>query len=217
LMSENSSRSVACERVAISEQRKKLKRNFRYFASEVRVTHVKFAFAKPDANSPLSTRSRALYSRAAKGRNPLQSERDLVKASDANSVGSSAPSKDGALRVIIVDDNQGTTNALSKLVRKAGFEPTGYLSGQDALDALDGSPDGVPSAAVVDIHLPDINGLVLAQKLRERFGPTTPIIVVSGDTSMATLRSLSLIGATYFFPKPMNSAALVDQLKKLTR
>jgi DNA-binding response OmpR family regulator len=143
----------------------------------------------------------------------------LSQAFDAESLRpSAAPNGNPApQRVIIVDDNRGTTDALSMLVRKAGFEASAYLSGQDALDALDGSPDGTPSAAVIDIHLPDINGLVLAQKLRERFGPTTPIIVVSGDTSMETLRSLSKIGATYFFPKPMNSAALVDQLKKLTR
>ena len=136
----------------------------------------------------------------------------MVKASDAESIGTSAKSP----RVMIVDDNRGTTDALSMLVRKAGFEPTGYLSGQDALDALEGSSATMPSAAVVDIHLPDINGLVLAQKLRERFGPTTPIIVVSGDTSIATLKSLSHIGATYFFPKPMNSAALVERLRELT-
>jgi DNA-binding response OmpR family regulator len=116
---------------------------------------------------------------------------------------------------MIVDDNKGTTDALSLLVQKAGFEPLGCLSGRQALAALDGGGT-TPSAAVIDIHLPDINGLALAQELRERFGPTTPIIIVSGDTSMATLRSLANAGATYFFPKPMNSAALVDQLKNLT-
>jgi DNA-binding response OmpR family regulator len=121
--------------------------------------------------------------------------------------------------VMIVDDNQGTTNALSLIVRKAGFEPRGYLCAQEALDALDGvdgSSAVKPMAAVIDIHLPDINGLVLVQKIRERLGATTPIIVVSGDTSMETLRSLPHVGATYFFPKPMNAGALVEQLKKLT-
>jgi DNA-binding response OmpR family regulator len=121
--------------------------------------------------------------------------------------------------VMIVDDNQGTTKALSSLVRKAGFEPRGCLCAQEALDALDGA-DGSsackPMAAVIDIHLPDMNGLVLIQRIRERLGATTPIIVVSGDTSMETLRSLPHVGATYFFPKPMNAGALVEQLKKLT-
>ena len=63
---------------------------------------------------------------------------------------------------------------------------------------------------------PDISGLIVAQKLRSRFGSTIPIIVVSGDTSMETINSLSHIGATYFFSKPLNSAALVQELKRLT-
>src|SRR5439155_1597812 len=73
-----------------------------------------------------------------------------------------------------------------------------------------------PCAAVIDIHLPDISGLIVAQKLRSRFGATIPIIVVSGDTSMETIKALSHIGATYFFSKPISAAALVEQLKTLT-
>ena len=116
--------------------------------------------------------------------------------------------------VIIVDDNQAITTALSLLLRTAGFEPIGCLCGQEALDA---SADATPAAAVIDIHLPDMNGLVLAQKLRARFGPETPIIIVSGDTSRETLGSLPHVGATYFFSKPVNPTALVEELKRLTR
>jgi DNA-binding response OmpR family regulator len=134
-----------------------------------------------------------------------------------NASGQSRVATTDSPTVMIVDDNQSVTSALSSLMRKAGFEPVGCLCGQEALDALDAAPQARPSAAVVDIHLPDINGLVLAQKMRERLGPNTPIIVVSGDTSMETLRSLSHVGATYFFPKPVNPAALVEKLKSLTR
>jgi DNA-binding response OmpR family regulator len=68
---------------------------------------------------------------------------------------------------------------------------------------------------VLDIHLPDINGLVLANKLRDRLGAEIPIIIVSGDTSMETIKSLSHVGATYFFSKPVNPNVLVQRLKEL--
>jgi DNA-binding response OmpR family regulator len=116
--------------------------------------------------------------------------------------------------ILIVDDNQAVTRALSVLVRDAGFRPVACHCGQDALAAIDRMK---LSAAVIDIHLPDINGLVLSQKLRERLGPETPIIVVSGDTSMENLRSLQHVGATYFFPKPVNSQHLIEQLKEFVR
>ena len=125
------------------------------------------------------------------------------------SVISSQPS---ATHVLIVDDQPMVTRALSKLLRDAGFEPATCHTGTEALVY---SESAAPAAAVLDIHLPDINGLILAQLLRTRFGPTTPIIVVSGDNSMETIRSLQHVGATHFFSKPVNAGALVERLKEL--
>jgi DNA-binding response OmpR family regulator len=113
-----------------------------------------------------------------------------------------------------VDDNQSVAKALSQFIGRAGFDAIPCYSGGDAISFAE--QHAPPAAAVVDVHLPDINGLVLAQKLRTLFGPTTPIIVVSGDTSMETLKSLSHVGAAHFFPKPLNPAALVERLKELT-
>ena len=137
----------------------------------------------------------------------------VVNASAAGA--GSADDAHGVCDVLVVDDNPLVNKALATLLRRAGFIPIPCHRGGDALDYVDRF-DTPPCAAVVDIHLPDISGLILAQKLRARFGPETPIVVVSGDTSMETINSLSHIGATYFFPKPVNAAALVDQLKHLT-
>lgn len=115
-------------------------------------------------------------------------------------------------RVLIVDDQQPVTRALSALIRNAGFDPHACHTGGEALAY---SESAKPAAAVVDIHLPDINGLILVQMMRARFGPAMPIIVVSGDTSMETIKSLSHVGATYFFSKPVNAGALVEKLKGL--
>jgi DNA-binding response OmpR family regulator len=115
--------------------------------------------------------------------------------------------------ILVVDDNRMVTKALSALIRAAGYAPVACHSGADAMRFAADEP--TPGAAVVDIHLPDINGLVLSQKLRERFGPNTPIVVVSGDTSMETIKSLPHVGATYFFPKPVNSTMLMGRLKEL--
>jgi DNA-binding response OmpR family regulator len=114
--------------------------------------------------------------------------------------------------VLVVEDNFGVANALASVIRKAGFDATACHSGADALDHCRVAK---PAAAVLDIHLPDINGLVLATKLRERLGGETPIIIVSGDNSIATIKSLSHAGATYFFSKPVNPNILVERLREL--
>ncbi len=112
--------------------------------------------------------------------------------------------------ILIVDDNHSVTHALSFLLQDAGYAPMVFNDGHAALDF---ARDNVPAAALVDIHLPDINGLVLSRQFRDFFGPDVPIIVLSGDTSMENLNSLPYAGATYFFSKPINSISLLEQLR----
>ena len=121
------------------------------------------------------------------------------------------PAKTSA-RVLVVEDNFGVANALASVIRKAGFDATACHCGADAMDFVRVAR---PQAAVLDIHLPDINGLVLANKLRDHLGGEVPIIIVSGDTSMETIKSLSHVGATYFFSKPVNCSVLIARLKEL--
>ena len=114
--------------------------------------------------------------------------------------------------ILLIDDNRVVTKALATLMKAAGYDSYSCHCGADALSYADGN---TPAAAVVDIHLPDINGLILSRTLRDRFGPNTPIIIVSGDTSMENINSLPHAGATYFFSKPVNSGHLIERLREL--
>jgi len=113
--------------------------------------------------------------------------------------------------ILVVDDNETVAKALRLILTDAGFEVAAFQSGLAALRYVEGDP---PAAALIDIHLPDINGLVLTQRLREMLGPDTPLLVLSGDTSMETLNSLPHVGATYFFPKPLQTNQLIERLRE---
>ncbi len=115
-------------------------------------------------------------------------------------------------RILIVDDNQPTARALAALLKGASYDTAVAFRGGEALEHADRG--GEFAAAIVDIHLPDISGLVVVQRLRDRLGPDVPIIVLSGDTSMPTLNSLPHVGATYFFSKPVNSGQLLDRIRE---
>jgi DNA-binding response OmpR family regulator len=116
--------------------------------------------------------------------------------------------------ILIVDDNEPTANALAKILGNARFNTAVSYRGADAVAYAQQNPI---SAAVVDLHLPDLSGLVVTQKLRERLGPGTPIIILSGDTSMEMLNALPHVGATYFFSKPVNSSHLVERIQELVK
>jgi CheY-like chemotaxis protein len=114
-------------------------------------------------------------------------------------------------KILIVDDNQPTARALAALLGGANYATATAFRGADALER---ARTGNFAAAIVDIHLPDISGLVVSQKLREMLGPDVPIIVLSGDTSMQMLNSLPHVGATYFFSKPVNASQLVERMRE---
>jgi DNA-binding response OmpR family regulator len=113
--------------------------------------------------------------------------------------------------ILIVDDNEPTAKALAKILGNARFNTAVSYRGADAVAYARDNPI---SAAVVDLHLPDLSGLVVTQKLREHLGNGIPIIILSGDTSMEMLNALPHVGATYFFSKPVNSTHLVERMRE---
>ncbi len=115
-------------------------------------------------------------------------------------------------RILIVEDDQTTARALQTLLAAEGFSTAVF---HNAKDAIAHSVVFHIDAALVDVHLPDLNGLVLTQQLRERIGGAVPILVVSGDTSMETLNSLQHVGATHFFAKPTTPAKITARLREL--
>jgi DNA-binding response OmpR family regulator len=120
-------------------------------------------------------------------------------------------SKQTERKIFIVEDNEGIAKSLATVLRRAGYAPAIFHCGKAALDRVQVE---TPTAVLVDIHLPDINGLIVSQKMREQLGPEVPIVVVSGDTSMENLNALSHVGATHFFSKPMNAGNLVKFLRE---
>src|ERR1043166_6243037 len=82
--------------------------------------------------------------------------------------------------VLIVDDNQEVTRALAHLFQRSGSAAATCHSAFEALSYVHNN-SAAPAAAVVDIHLPDLSGLVLSQRLRHKLGEQMPIIVLSGD------------------------------------
>jgi DNA-binding response OmpR family regulator len=122
---------------------------------------------------------------------------------------STAPGSNG---VLVVEDNFGVANALATVIRRAGFDATACHRGSEALEHV----RHTKPRACRPRHSPARHQrLVLAHKIRDHVGGDVPIIIVSGDTSMETIKSLSHVGATYFFSKPVNPNVLVARLKEL--
>lgn len=115
-------------------------------------------------------------------------------------------------RLVVIDDSPLITEALGRLLMIHGYDVVTFNASLPALDYVRANPvDG----ALVDVHVPDLSGLIVSQQLRALMGPDAPIIILSGDVSMEVLNALKHVGATHFFPKPLQPTMLLDRLKQL--
>jgi DNA-binding response OmpR family regulator len=122
-----------------------------------------------------------------------------------------SPPPERPRRLYVVEDNPSVSQPLARLLRAKGYEVLVFAASESALAAAVTAP---PDAALIDIHLPTRSGLELTAQLRDMRGTQLPVIIVSGDTSMETLRAIGQVGAAYFLAKPVTPAALLEAVAK---
>jgi RNA polymerase sigma factor (sigma-70 family) len=108
--------------------------------------------------------------------------------------------------VVIVDDDLDVREGVKALVESVGLQCQVYSSPKDFLKR---SPADDPSCIILDVRLPEMNGLDLQAELaRDCQGP--PIIIISGygDIPM-TVRAMKA-GAVAFLTKPMREQDVLD-------
>ena len=115
-------------------------------------------------------------------------------------------------RVLVVDDEPQIVRALKVVLRGAGFEVTGAETSAEALDLAATHP---PEAAIVDLVLPDGDGIEVTRSLRE--WSEMPILVLSaiGDEDQK-VKALEA-GADDYITKPFGARELVARLQAALR
>jgi two-component system, OmpR family, KDP operon response regulator KdpE len=115
-------------------------------------------------------------------------------------------------KVLVCDDEGQILRALRVILRDAGYEALPAASGEEALDVAAVSR---PDAAIIDLVLPDIDGVEVCRSLRE--WTEIPIIVLSavGDED-AKVRALAA-GADDYVTKPFGPRELIARLQAVLR
>ena len=122
---------------------------------------------------------------------------------------SRTPSSQGTPVVFVVDDDVSVRESLDLLIRCAGWKPETFASAQAFLSR---PRSDVPSCLVLDVSLPDLNGLDL-QKCVAADRAAMPIIFITGygDIPM-TVRAMKA-GAVEFLTKPFDDEVLVRAIR----
>jgi two-component system response regulator RegX3 len=115
-------------------------------------------------------------------------------------------------RVLVVEDEESFSDALSYMLRKEGFEVSIAATGPDALDAFDRSGADL---VLLDLMLPGLSGTEVCRSLRQR--SKVPVIMLTAkDSEIDKVVGLEL-GADDYVTKPFSSRELVARIRAVLR
>src|ERR1700704_2974266 len=110
--------------------------------------------------------------------------------------------------VFVVDDDISVRESLEMLIQFAGWQPETFASAEEFL----GHPRVLmPNCLVLDVSLPDLNGLDLQKLVADRI--EMPIIFITGYGDVPTTVQAMKAGAVEFLTKPFNNAVLLGAIQ----
>jgi FixJ family two-component response regulator len=112
--------------------------------------------------------------------------------------------------VFVVDDDASVRVSLKRLIGSIGIEIQTFPSAQAFLNS---SRRDAPACIVLDVRLPDLNGLELQHKLMGS-GADIPIVFITGHGDIPMSVRAMKAGAVDFLTKPFGDQALLDSVQK---
>lgn len=111
--------------------------------------------------------------------------------------------------IAIVEDDLGMREALTRMLKAAGFEARGYASAEEFLETE------TPRAGclVLDVHLPGASGIDLQRRLAED-NEARPVVFITAQDSPRLRREAEELGAVAFLAKPFEGRLLLGAVRE---
>jgi two-component system KDP operon response regulator KdpE len=117
-----------------------------------------------------------------------------------------------AARILLVDDETAIQRALGPLLRSRGYEVEVAATGEQALKSLHAQP---PDLMVLDLGLPDIDGVEVCRRVRAE--SSLPILVLSARGAEADKIAALDLGADDYITKPFGPEELLARIRVALR
>jgi two-component system response regulator MprA len=117
------------------------------------------------------------------------------------------------VRILIVEDDAAVRNSLARALRLEGYEPELHEEGGSAIRSLQLS---APDAIILDLQLPDVDGVEICRRVRAS-GDATPILMVTARDAVDDRVAGLDAGADDYLVKPFDLAELFARLRALLR
>ncbi|HAY39215.1 MAG TPA: response regulator [Desulfobacteraceae bacterium] len=119
--------------------------------------------------------------------------------------------KNKTIKILLVDDERGFVEVISKRMSKRNIEATKAYSGREALQALRKMDF---DAVVLDLKMEDMDGIEVL-KIFKKIVPDLPIIMLTGHGSEEAARDGIRLGASDYLTKPCDFEELILKIQEV--
>lgn len=118
-----------------------------------------------------------------------------------------------AIKILLVDDDDGIRNSFKMILTKKGYEVEAISSGFEAVNCIKKSTYDI---LLTDLKMPNMNGIELLKEAR-KLDPNLGVIIMTGYGEIASYLEAMDLGAVEYLNKPVKTADLEIILKKLSK
>ncbi|MDH5806814.1 MAG: response regulator [Candidatus Methanomethylicaceae archaeon] len=116
-------------------------------------------------------------------------------------------------RILVIDDDPDIREGISEVLRNSGYEVDAV---ETATEAIKKSEENAYHIAFIDIVLPDMNGIEVLKKLKDRIPKTRKVIITGYATLENAVEALNL-GANAYLIKPVKPEDIIKITEKMMK
>ena len=117
--------------------------------------------------------------------------------------------------ILVIEDYDDTRQLISSMLRKDGYH---VIEAEDGVEGLLKASAGYPDLVIMDLALPEMDGVETARRIRQTPKLSrTPIFVVSAWLTKEVEADVRAAGCTEVFAKPFEVDELIDRVRAVVR
>lgn len=121
------------------------------------------------------------------------------------------PQHEPRFNVLIADDDAGTRESLSELLRSKGF---GTIQARDGGEAVEMVQVNMVHLVLCDMHMPRLTGLEALKVMRQTLHKVVPAVLMTADVTNELMRQAFLAQVHSVIPKPVNKHIVLHTLAR---